>query len=175
MANLISRWLTRRGYGVQSPFAYHIVRNVIVENLPFYAYDELRERFGKRKNEHFLQLMLRLANEVQPAAYYLSKEVRTEALTAYIHAGCHNSKAVENVATREKPSLLVAAQAIEAEDFYPHVSEEGCLVVTNISIHRNKWKQLCNTLLLASFIVFDCGKYAFAFRKKHLHPTLYSL
>lgn len=175
MANLISRWLTRRGYGVQSPFAYHIVRNVIVECLPFYAYDELRERFGKRKNEHFLQLMLRLANEVQPATYYLSKDVCTEPLTAYIHAGSHNSKAVENVEPQAIISLLVAAYALEAENFYQHISEGGCLVVTNISIHRNKWKQLCKNLLRASFTVFDCGKYALAFRKKHLHPTLYSL
>ena len=66
-------WLRRighcRGFGIQSPWAYSLVRYVINEHFPYYAYADLDAGFPgadavRRKTGRFF---LRLANYVQPA------------------------------------------------------------------------------------------------------------
>ena len=36
-----SRWLTGRGFGVHSPWAYQLIETVINEKRPYYAYEDL--------------------------------------------------------------------------------------------------------------------------------------
>ena len=36
-----NRWLTGRGFGVHSPWAYDLIENVINERHPYYAYEDL--------------------------------------------------------------------------------------------------------------------------------------
>jgi len=38
----LPRAIHRRGFGVQSPWAYELIRDVLFERLPYYAYEELK-------------------------------------------------------------------------------------------------------------------------------------
>ena len=66
-------WLRRigycRGFGIQSPWAYSLVRYVINEHFPYYAYAGLYARFPEADivRRKLGQFYLRLANYVQPA------------------------------------------------------------------------------------------------------------
>lgn len=67
-------WLTRichcRGFGVQSPFAYHFITEIINECYPFYFYDRLKCDFPHLNKEEskLCRLYFRLVNEIQPAS-----------------------------------------------------------------------------------------------------------
>lgn len=82
-------WLARvghcRGFGVQSPWAYMIVRYVINEHYPYYAYEPLAKAYpcadmSKRK---LRELCLRLANYAQPNKV-VAYACTDEAVEAYI-------------------------------------------------------------------------------------------
>lgn len=71
----LSRIPRRRGFGVQSPFAFRMITDVIYQRTPYYAYDTLRraeKQLASQKNKHWLyeplrlkRLLFRLANEVK--------------------------------------------------------------------------------------------------------------
>lgn len=46
-----------KGFGIQSPWAYSFVKDVITEQLPYYAYEEMEEHYSgeelKRKKLYF--------------------------------------------------------------------------------------------------------------------------
>lgn len=82
-----------RGFGVQSPWAYRMVRYVINEHWPYYAYAPLAARFpgegviGRRVCE----LCLRLANRLQPRKVALYG-IDGDAISCYIQAGCRRAE-----------------------------------------------------------------------------------
>lgn len=90
-------WLGRihrcRGFGVQSPWAYDMVRYVINEHWPYYAYGPLRREYPQTGGvgRKLLELCLRLANRVQPAAALLHG-VDAAMFGAYIQAGCRRTR-----------------------------------------------------------------------------------
>ena len=73
--NYFSRIFRRRGFGVQSPFAFDLITGVIYQRTPYYAYDALRrqeKQLAPEKDNHWLseplrlkRLLFRLANEVK--------------------------------------------------------------------------------------------------------------
>jgi len=50
-----NRWRHRHGFGVQSPWAYHFVRDILFEPLRYYAFDELG---GGKSEEQLFRLAL---------------------------------------------------------------------------------------------------------------------
>lgn len=67
-----NRWLTRRGFGVHSPWAYDIIVNVINEKRPYYAYGDICS-FLEEAPKHLPQypqsrneLLFRLVNRFNP-------------------------------------------------------------------------------------------------------------
>lgn len=70
----------RKGYGVHSPFAFNLITWVIYENLPYYAYGELKEKRKEYlkncrcllpdrayRTEKVDKLLFRLVNYTQPS------------------------------------------------------------------------------------------------------------
>lgn len=60
----LRRFRHRCGYGIHSPWVYTLVSDVILQRMPYYAYDSLPDVEGWRRKD--LQLLLRLANHFQP-------------------------------------------------------------------------------------------------------------
>ncbi len=67
-----NRFLSRRGFGVHSPWAYDLITNVIEEKSAYYAYDDLYDFWEKapeylpQYNENIDQLLFRLVNALHP-------------------------------------------------------------------------------------------------------------
>lgn len=146
------RYFRRKGYGVQSPFAYHVVRDIVAETTPFYAYAELRQHFGRRRDEPLLQLLLRLANDVQPDTVYIYTErdassSDTAPLAAYLKAGCRRAS-IEVWQTESTPPpprsarLVVAPDARAALALIDNIADDGCLVVFDTRAARAAYREL---------------------------------
>ena len=87
----------RRGYGVHSPYAYNLIKQVFFETETFYAYEELQHTVGRGRS--FWQtktdrLMLRLANEVQPQRIWVCG-LQLDAPACYASAGCRRAKRID--------------------------------------------------------------------------------
>lgn len=81
-----------RGFGVQSPWAYRMVRYVINEHWPYYAYARLAARYPRLGvvERRVCELCLRMANHLQPGRV-VTYGVDGMALPDYIRAGCRRA------------------------------------------------------------------------------------
>lgn len=92
-------WLGRighsRGFGVQSPWAYRMVRYVINEHYPYYAYEALALSYPGLGvvDRKLCELGLRLANSVQPSLI-VNFDDAGGAYGAYFGAGCRKARIV---------------------------------------------------------------------------------
>lgn len=62
----LSRFRYRRGYGVQSPFAYSFFRDILFEEMPYYGFDKLRNLSDPYLTRHTLQVLYRIVNMQKP-------------------------------------------------------------------------------------------------------------
>ncbi len=93
MIKRIIVWLSRighcRGFGIQSPWAYSFVCDVINERWPYYSYERLEEKYrdeGAMKRR-LARLYLRIANFMQPdVVLCLGKD--SEMCREYVSSGC---------------------------------------------------------------------------------------
>lgn len=63
----ISRVGKSRGFGIQSPWAYRFVTEVIGERLPYYAYEDIDRSCRTKRERKYRKLLLRISNFVYPA------------------------------------------------------------------------------------------------------------
>ena len=103
-------WLGRmrhsRGFGVQSPWAYRMVRYVINEHYPYYAYESLALSYPGLGvvERNMCELCLRLANSVQPSLV-VNFDDAGGAYGAYFSAGCRKAR-IESVSSALSPVRL---------------------------------------------------------------------
>lgn len=187
MPCLLTRLLTRKGYGVQSPYAYHIVRHIIGEQAPYYAYATLRKRFGQRSDEPLLRLLLRLSNALQPRTCTLlpsagqegkgdSNHKEEEALAAYLRAGCRRMNLLTPAAPPFPPSDLIvsstAAPALQALNDGA-LNDSGCILLRRTKPDRHSWADILHHP--SATLVFDCRTHALIFRKDNMAGARYHL
>lgn len=67
---MIRRFFHRYGFGIQSPWAYSLVRNVLFESLGYYAFDDLRQKYPNlsRKERKRNEQLFRIVNHFKPKA-----------------------------------------------------------------------------------------------------------
>ena len=146
-------WLRRighcRGFGIQSPSDYWLVRYVINEHWPYYQYeilghddDWLTRKLGR--------LCFRIANWRQPAV------IESNAYHDYLQAGCR--KAVWGESSELVVLSLEGDWRSRLSYIYNKVSADSVLIVTGLSKARNVWREIVNDeRAVLTFDLYYCG------------------
>ena len=152
----LSVWLSRlhhcRGFGIQSPTDYWLVRYVLNEHWPYYQYktlgkgdDWLRRKLGL--------LYFRLANWRQPQVIIGS------GYDKYWKAGCQKA-----VVTQDMPALveLMFTDISKADQLLSmletHTDERSVVVVEGIWHDWTAWQHLVSSnQVRVSFDLYYCG------------------
>lgn len=146
-------WLRRighcRGFGIQSPTDYWIVRYVINEHWPYYQYETLG-RGDDWLTRKMGRLCFRLANWLQPSV------VESSDYKDYLQAGCRKS------VFGESSELVVIPLEDSSQDrlsyIFNKVSPQSVLVVTGISKARELWRQIVDDERTGiTFDLYYCG------------------
>ena len=146
-------WLRRighcRGFGIQSPSDYWLVRYVINEHWPYYQYETLG------RNDDWLtrkmgRLCFRLANWLQPSV------VESNDYMDYLQAGCRKTKFGESSELVVMP--LENSSLDRLSYIYNRVSPRSVLVVTGISKAWKLWRQIVDDERTGiTFDLYYCG------------------
>ena len=146
-------WLRRighcRGFGIQSPSDYWLVRYVINEHWPYYQY----ERLGR--NDDWLtrkqgRLCFRIANWRQPAV------IESSAFRDYLQAGCR--KAVWGESSELMVLSLEGDWRSRLSYIYNKVSADSVLVVAGLSKARDVWREIVDDeRAVLTFDLYYCG------------------
>jgi len=146
-------WLRRighcRGFGIQSPSDYWLVRYVINEHWPYYQYEALG------KDDDWLtkklgRLCFRIANWRQPAV------IESSAFRDYLQAGCR--KAVWGESSELMVLSLEGDWRSRLSYIYNKVSADSVLIVTGLSKARDAWREIVNDeRAVLTFDLYYCG------------------
>lgn len=171
----LCRFRHRCGYGIHSPFAFHIVRDVIYEEDAFYAYAPLAAEpatdSGLRPKD--LRLLLRLANDHRPrTGILLGAETRDA--QRYLQAGRNGCRFLVTEAralsgkSAELPERIDLCYAGRTEEWEQAAGQllprchGGTLVIVR-GIHcgkaaRRTWRALqALTQVRVTFDLYDFG------------------
>jgi len=146
-------WVSRighcRGFGIQSPTDYWLVRYVINEHWPYYQYDRLG------KNDDWLTrklglLYFRIANWRQP------KMIESDNYREYLQAGCRNATFGES--SELIRFSLVGDYRSRLIYIYNKVETDTVLIVDGIRRDKNFWRELKDDeRVRVTFDLYYCG------------------
>ena len=139
-------WLKRirhcRGFGIQSPSDYWLVRYVINEHWPYYQYEMLGQDDGWLRRK-MGRLYFRLSNWLQPDV------IVSDDYQDYLSAGCHK------------------ASFGETGSLYNKVTSDSVLVVEGIQHQQRFWQDLiADHRTGITFDLYYCGIVLFD-KKRH--------
>ena len=160
-------WLSRighcRGFGIQSPTDYWLVRYVINEHWPYYQYDKLglTDDWLARKVG---RLCFRLANWRQPSKA-ISADYRD-----YITAGCKQCRLTDDTETVE---MAVVSDEQQLQCLLPKCSERSLLVLDKLYKHRTLWNNIVKgSQATVVFDLYYCGIMLFDRKRTKKHYTI---
>ena len=164
----LRRWKYSRGFGVQSPWAYRFIRYVVNEHYPYYAYQDLMERYGylPKRVLKLCRLYFRIANYRGPHTV-LSYGTEPDAYKAYMQAGCRrmNYVPVQEASDFSQVELLRLSLVGRYREIFEKavaVADEHTVVVVE-QIMRNRetkdfWKSVAEDVrCVTTFDLYYCG------------------
>jgi len=188
------RWIyrkifRRKGFGVQSPFAFLLVKNAIEEEQEYYAYQEITQEYEKKECSLTLKeikLLYRLClYHKAPLLFFAGKIEEIEkisiqqALEGYLlftrknitgNISCTLKSFIYISLRKEGESLLTLY-----EDITPHINERTMLVIYGIhlsySFHRD-WEKYVRIKGQMSIDLFHFG---IVFYSPHLSNVHYNI
>ena len=146
-------WLNRighcRGFGIQSPTDYWLVRYVFNEHWPYYQYELLGDEDDWLTRKLGL-LYFRIANWRQPHV------IESDSFMQYLQAGCRDAKfgdSVELIRLR-----LVGDCHSRLTAIYNKVVDDTVLIVEAIRKNRTFWREIVNDERTGvTFDLYYCG------------------
>ena len=128
----LARFRHRCGYGVHSPFAFHLITGVIYETAPYYKYAPLLEEEKRLAAQHsrswreeplrVKRLLFRLVNYARPETVVDAGPLSASRL--YLKAG---REGAVYTAAAELDAVLKRAEAVLAEEDAECTEEEPCV------------------------------------------------
>ncbi len=174
----LTRWKYCQGFGVQSPWAYRFIRQVINDHTAYPAYEELRRLHPKltKRMRKLYRLYYRIAKSRQPHLIYIIGEPSPDAdsarlaLYAYLQAGATDtditeiaSREIETVAEGFDIAILSASSVCHDHSMRiaPKADSQSLLIIEDI--HRNKvirdqWQRIKEEeIVRTTFDLYYCG------------------
>lgn len=158
----VAVWLSRigycRGFGIQSPADYWLVRYVINEHWPYYQYEKLgnEDEWLTRKLGF---LYFRIANWRQPHV------IQSDGFHQYLQAGCRNAQFGDS--TELIRLTLEGDYRSRLATIYNKVEESTVLIVEAIKKNRAFWCEIVNDERTGvTFDLYYCGIVMFD-KKRH--------
>ena len=158
---MIQRWLHRYGFGIQSPWAYELVRNVLYEPLRYYAFDELKAKYPQRskKQRKLDEQLFRIVNHFKPETIEIVGNADAATMD-YIEERQKGSKLSTFNFTPPKGGWGVLIYYLAPSAPLPSVpatlSDGMVLVVDDIqATNKAAWEQLLNHSQVTA--IFDMG------------------
>lgn len=172
-----NRWLTGRGFGVHSPWAYDLIENVINERHPYYAYEDLYPFWGKAPQylpqypQSRDELLFRLVNRFNPG-FILEIGTGAGVSTGYLASVSKQSRVVTvdypHPAEKEVRRNLKKIPNIEyiADDVIrtvQHILDSGTLPQFFHIAHTPVWREVTEMILPYAtsqtvIVIEDLGK-----------------
>ena len=189
--DLINRYRHNRGYGVQSPYAFHFVTGVLAEKHPYYAYPAINSAAKKcGYNAKRARLLFRSANYAHPQSIIMCAPC--EAVACALTMACPSigaSLLVGNDVTQQITTLFeqgettgllyvgeTPAYASVVEQALGHVSSSSVIIVEGIHRTREKkewWHSVKqNSAIAVTFDLYSVGVLFFDKSYKKQHYTL---
>lgn len=162
-----SRLCRSRGFGVQSPADYIFITDVINARYPYYAYEDLHERFPHtdRRREKLYRLCFRIANNVQPHTIVCLLD--DPACAAYLRAGCHRAVITPHISGDAATQHLVCVAQLSDKtaamtDGLIARGNDACSVTVLDGIHAGKtatrlWDAIVRSGRATTFDLYHAG------------------
>lgn len=142
IAEAYKRWRHTRTFGIHSPLAYYIMREVVNQPYAYYGYDlieaELEHLRRPRRVRSFARLLLRLSNFLQPSAVYISPSA-PDVLEGALKAGKSDIRILRNIAEVAEKSGSVELVIDTARTVTPEIlgsllsGSDSALLLVNAS------------------------------------------
>ncbi|MGL5788085.1 MAG: hypothetical protein ACRCX4_14910 [Bacteroidales bacterium] len=113
LRSYIKRWRNKRGFGVHSPFAFHLITEIIREKYPFYKFeiiDEAVKSYCEQENRHIttrkFHILFRLINHLHSSRVL---EIGSyNGLSTLSMALCGNEKSIQVLPLKERDYTRIA-------------------------------------------------------------------